>query len=266
VSYLAELRAELASRGIQGRLAQRIVHEFGDHLTCDPDAQLGEPALIAERFASELGVVRTRRAAYASFGSLAFAAILLGVSSRGVSAAGGWPDLFGARGLVVALAGLAIVLGGQVSFVAGVLGASLVARKPTAVRLAQRRMALALAGGGVAVAGQVVDAIALRPLLPVWWFVVALTAAAVPGLALAGSARALRSAASLSARGAVEPIRPLPGTLLVVVAVAAVVAMCFGSAYAEHSWAEGITRAAFEAAAIGACFLAFGRFLGLRAE
>jgi hypothetical protein len=266
VSYVAELRAELAACGIRGRLARRIVLEFEDHLACHPEAALGEPPLIAARFAAELGVVRTRRATLASFGALALAAIGLVAAARAFSAAAGRPDLFGARGLVVALGGLGIALGCQVSFVAGVLGVWPIARAKPALRLVQRRMMLAVAAGGLAVVGEAVDAIAMRPLLPGWWFALAATAAVVPALALAVSARALRSAATLTPAAAESPseCRPLPSALLVGVAVAAVVAMCVGSAYAEHSWSEGLSRGVLEAAAIGGCFVAFGRFLGLR--
>jgi hypothetical protein len=99
------LRAELARAGIRGRLARRIVLELEDHLRCNPDANLGAPREIAERFAEELRVPRTRRSTYAGFAALALAAVLLGVPTRGMSAAGGWPDTFGARGLVVSRSG-----------------------------------------------------------------------------------------------------------------------------------------------------------------
>jgi len=36
-----ELARELASVGIRGRRRERILTEFADHLTCDPEAQLG---------------------------------------------------------------------------------------------------------------------------------------------------------------------------------------------------------------------------------
>ena len=265
MTYLDELRAQLELRGISGGLAARIEAELADHLACDPGAQLGDPALVAARFAEELGIARTRRATFGSFAALALAALLLAVSTRALSPAGGWPDLFGARGLVVSLAGLAIALGAQVAFVAGVLGVSLAARRSGAVRLAQRRMRTALAACTVVVAGQLVDAFALRPYLPTWWFGVALAAAGASAASLAAAARSV-GAASRFAVPAQPTFAPLPGALLVVTGVWAVGAMCLGSAVVEHSWAEGLTRGAFEAVAIGACFLALGRRLGLRAD
>jgi hypothetical protein len=42
--YLNELEAELARSGIRGARRERIVTEFADHLSCDPDADLGDPA------------------------------------------------------------------------------------------------------------------------------------------------------------------------------------------------------------------------------
>ena len=61
------------------------------------------------------------------------------------------------------------------------------------------------------------------------------------------------------------PVRSaLPAPLLAGVAVAAVVAMTLGSAVAERSFAEGLTRGVIEAVAIGTCFLLLARRLGLR--
>jgi nucleotide-binding universal stress UspA family protein len=144
------------------------------------------------------------------------------------------------------------------------LGVSLVARRSGPVRLAQRRMWTALAGAGVVVAGQLVDAFALRPYLPAWWFSLALAAAAASVAALAASARALRAAGQFAAPET-RALRPLPGPLQAGAAAAAVAAVCVGSAYAENSWAEGLSRGVLEAIAIGICFLALGRRLGLRA-
>jgi nucleotide-binding universal stress UspA family protein len=124
-------------------------------------------------------------------------------------------------------------------------------------------MRTALAGGWIVVAGQLVDAFALRPLLPAWWFALALAATAASAAALAASARALRAAEQIAVLET-RAFTPLPGTLLVGFAAVAVTAMCIGSAFAEHSWADGLSRGAFEALAIGACFVGLGRRLGLR--
>jgi hypothetical protein len=52
--------------------------------------------------------------------------------------------------------------------------------------------------------------------------------------------------------------------LIAGVAASAVVAVTVGTGFAEGSLVEGLIRGAFEAAAIVACFRAFGRRLGLR--
>jgi hypothetical protein len=59
MSYREQLAQQLSAVGIVGRLRARILAEVEDHLACDPDAQLGEPAALAQRFVDELG---TRRA------------------------------------------------------------------------------------------------------------------------------------------------------------------------------------------------------------
>jgi hypothetical protein len=265
VTYLDELRVELAERGIRGRLARRIELELVDHLACSPASELGSPALVADRFALELGIVRTRRATIGSFGALALTAILLGADQRGISAAGGWPTVNGVSGAVVALTGVAMFVACQVSFVAGVLGAAVAARRRSAVHLMQRRMRVAIGAGAVTIAGQAVHALLFRSHLPGWWFAMAGAAVVVAGLALAVSARSLATASTLTARVPDEPVRPLPGWLIAGVAVSAVVAVTAGTGVAEGSLVEGLIRGAFEAAAIVACFRAFGRRLGLRA-
>jgi hypothetical protein len=75
--YLSNLDAQLARAGIRGARRQRIVTEFADHLSCDPDADLGDPAALATRFADELGTSFARTAAYQAFIALALAGILV---------------------------------------------------------------------------------------------------------------------------------------------------------------------------------------------
>jgi hypothetical protein len=166
---------------------------------------------------------------------------------------------------VVALTGIAMFVACQVAFVAGILGASLVTRRGRAVHLVQRRMKVALAAGAVTVGCQAVHAVIFRPLLPGWWFAIAAAAVVAPAVALGASARTLLTAASLTAREPDEPSRPLPAWLIAGVALSAVAAVTAGTGAAEGSLVEGLIRGAFEALAIAACFVAFGRRLGLRA-
>jgi len=260
------LRAELARAGIRGRLARRIMLELDDHLRCDPEANVGPPREIAERFAEELRVPRTRRSTYAGFAALALTAVLLGVPTRGVSAAGGWPAVVGLRATIASLAGLTMALAGQVAVVAGVLAlwASLMrSGAPEELRLIQRRLGIALAAGAVVLAGQAVQGAALAPLLPAWWFAVALPAVLVPGLAIGGAARVLGGAVAITP--VVEPARRgFPPSLVVAIGVGVVALIGIGSTFSEHSMAEGATRAVLEAVAFGAGFLFLGRRLGIR--
>lgn len=242
------LRGELARVGIRGGLADRIVAELDDHLACDPEAQLGEPRLIAQRFADELRLPRTRRATYLGFGGLAAAALLLFVLFRN----GAQPS--GLAGRVSPIAGLDIVLGAQVAFVGGMLALWGVLRG-TAAAVVQRRLLVALLGGGLVLAGTSVDAVlqqrwpALLMLLP------------VP--VLAASAAQLRLAVGLT------PVRIAVSrgfSLLEAAAVGAgvVAFVVVGSAYAEHSWLEGLTRGTIEAVVFALGFLGLGRSLGIR--
>lgn len=253
------LRAELERVGIRGRLAERIEAELDDHLACDPAAELGEPRLIAERFAHELGIRRTRRAAGAGFGALVLAAAGLAMQSVHVHR---WPDIATGRGLVVALAGLSIALAAQVAFVAGVLAVWeqwLGADRA----LVQRRLLVGLCAGALVVVAEGVDVAALAPLLPMWWLVLGLPATIVPAAALAGAGVSLRSAAALAA-----PRLPPPPAFSArsVVSIGGVVVLLVGvgSAIAERSLVEGLTRGVVEAVAFTGCFFVLGRFLGVR--
>jgi hypothetical protein len=192
--------------------------------------------------------------------------VLLGVPARGMSAAGGWPDAFGARGLVVALAGLTMALAGQVAFVTGVLALWRALRCPAVpeeLRLVQRRLGIALVAGGVVLAGQAVQAAALQPLISAWWLALAIPAVLVPGLALGGAARGLSRAVALTPSVAPLP-RGFPMPLVVAIGVAAVGVIAVGSTFAEHSLAEGLTRGVIEAMTFALCFAVLGRRLGIR--
>ena len=264
MTFFDELRRELAACGVETPRIRRIVLELEDHVACDPEAKLGEPAEIAARFASELRIARTRAATLGGFASLSLTAVLVAASSVAVSAAGGWPDLFGARGSIVALAGLVALFAGQVSFVAGVLGAALWLRRPGELWLVQRRMAVALGAAFVVVIADGVDAVTLRPGMPGWWFAFAGSATVASAAALAVAARTLRRATSLTPARLRRPAAGWETTWVLAVWCAAVAAMALGSAMAERSWVEGAFRGGFEVVAFGAGFLAFGRLLGLR--
>jgi hypothetical protein len=244
---LHDLRRELAARGIRGRLAARIELEFADHLACDPQANLGEPAEIAERFAAELRVVRTRRATLGTFAALAVCAALLAIA--GASGVHGDP-----------WAGLTIVAGGQIAFVAGCLALvrALRGRTPGDFRLAQRRAAVALAGGAVVAAGLAVEGRTS-----------AYVSAALAAVLLAVAAAATHRARALTPAGEFVGLsrdfgRHAP-LILLALAAAAVGVIAFQGVVFEGSGWEGIIRGAIEAGGLGAGVLVLGRPLALRA-
>jgi hypothetical protein len=255
------LRGELARVGIGGRLARRIELELDDHLRCDPTADLGAPREIAERFAEELRVPRTRRSAYVGFAALALAAIAIGVS-----ASGGGLDITGARGWIIAFGGLGVVFAGQVAFVAGVLAlwrALQRPRTPAELRLVQRRTGFALAAGAFALGAHTVQVVAYQPYMSTLWFAFAIPASAVPALALGAAAHGLRGAVAVTPP--TEPAGwPFPWRVVVAVAAAAFTVMAVGSAFAERSWNEGLTRGVLELVVFAICFASFGRRLGIR--
>ena len=267
MSFERSLHAELDRVGIRGALARRIEAELADHRRCDPAAELGDPRELAEQFAADLRLPLTRRAVRSGFVALAAAAILLVVVVAVYDATGRWAhlDLFGTRGAVVSGGGIAIVVAAQAAFVAGLLAVVPIVHGRTdapALRLAQRRLGVAVVAVSVVLAGVLVQTAAQAPLLPGWLVVFSAAAALAPVPLIASSARTLRVASTLTAA---PPERAsLPRPLLAGVSLAAVVAMAVGSALAERSLAEGLFRGAVEALAIAACFALFARRLGLR--
>jgi hypothetical protein len=235
--------------------------ELEDHLRCDPAADLVAPREIAERFAEELRVPRTGRSAYGAFAALTITALAILASARG-----GGPVVAGERGWIESLGGVALVLGAQVSFVAGVLALWCAVRRPTLpadLRLVQRRAAIGLAAGGFALTAHLVQSIVVQPYMSTLWFVFAISATVVPGLALAGAAHELRGAVVLTPVTAPSR-RPFPASLVVAAGTAVVTVMIVGSAFAESSWNEGLNRGGIELVAFALGFLLLGRRLGIR--
>ena len=71
-SFLPALDRELSAAGVRGRQHERILAEYGDHLACDPNAQLGSPVELARQFADAGGMqpdqpaMRSRQAGLAA--------------------------------------------------------------------------------------------------------------------------------------------------------------------------------------------------------
>jgi hypothetical protein len=245
------LREELARVGITGRLARRIELELDDHARCDPAAQLGSPQLIAERFAEALRLPRTRRAVHTGFVALALLAVGLVALSGGAL-----PSAHATSGLLVSLAGLAIVLGAQVAFVGGVL-ALWGLHAGTQLTIVQRRILVALAAGALVIAGESAD-LAVAP-SATWWYALAV----LPAIGLARSGVALREATALTPAAGSGRVA-FTRSAAVAIGAAATLLVAVGSAFAESSWVEGLTRGVFEAVAFAVCFLVLGRRLGIR--
>lgn len=152
MTWLDDLDTELRRAGIPRPRRSRILSELADHLACDPAAQerLGEPAIVARRFADELGTAFARRAGFAGFLALVplgglFAALF---AFAGVYRTNVGP---GATSL--------LVLGVQLAFVGGLLsllrawrvrGAAVVSAAEG--RVLRRRAGLGLAGGALMLA------------------------------------------------------------------------------------------------------------------
>ena len=273
MSFLADLRRELARNGIRGGLARRIELELADHLACDPHASLGAPAEIAERFAVELRVVRTRRAAIATFGALALSGSLLCLSVLAIAPAGGTHG--GApRSLVAPFSGLGMIAFGQIAFVAGLLALvrGLRPRGVADLGLAQRRAVVALFAGGLASVCLAANALA-APEMPVWWRALALASGLLPLPALGGALEATRAAAAITpdsgCAAALEgdlpgPFGMHPGAVLAALGGVAVSFVVLQGVFGEGSLVEGLVRGAIEATGLIVAVLLLGRVLGLR--
>ncbi len=77
MSYLDELDAALARVKVGRTRRLRIIAEFQDHLTEDPEAKLGTPEQVAVAFADQLGSSSARRATRDSFAALVVTALSL---------------------------------------------------------------------------------------------------------------------------------------------------------------------------------------------
>ncbi len=274
MTYLSELRAELRSIGFGRRLVERVVVEVEDHLRCDPQAELGPPRLVAERFALELGVVRTRVAARASFGSLALAALVLLAVTRAITAAGGYPSS-AAQPWAVWVSALGLVAFGQIAFVAGVLTLVRALRRELSgadLRLVHRRAFVALAAGALTCGSLLLYALELRP-MPGWWTRLAVVGAAASFVPLAAATFAVVRAARIApvpvgvavglSGDLPRPLQRHAAGVLVSLGLLAVGFATVSGAVLESSGVEGLLRGAIEGVGLLAGVAVLGRRLGL---
>jgi hypothetical protein len=280
--YLQELSVELSAVGIRGSRRRRILAEAEDHLRESGDeARFGEPKVIAARFADELAISGSRRAAFSSFLVLAPAGILYSVLFGLIST---WPDITSARFLPVAIAvAFAMLLAPQVAFAAGILALARAWRlraertaPASEILVLRRRSAVAVGAGAAAFAAIGVYAYEYSSGLPAWWqtMVFASSGAALVALGGAGFALArigrVRPQTTGAAGDLFDDLAPVIDLLplrlrgrpwrfcLLVAAGVAVAALIAGGPD------EGPRNAVFEFLAVFAAFAGLGRFLGLR--
>ena len=206
--YERALSRELTAVGISGRLRRRILDEIGDHLSCDPEASLGDPRSLAGDFADVVGTARAKTAALAAFAALVVAGLLFGAAFlaapngllRTVQRAGGSgfaqvpPSLATVAGGVAAIAA-------QIALAAGCLAAvrwlwrrnsgALPAAEAAVIR---RRAAVGVGAGIVAMVSLGVIGLSVRRQLGTASSDVALVAAGVGLTALIAALPSLRAA------------------------------------------------------------------------
>jgi hypothetical protein len=277
MSYLDELRRELAAVGIRGRLRRRILAEADNHLRSDAGAlgRFGSAREVANSFAAELGTRAARRASFGAFAALGVAGAIYATSFIAVSVTG-QPS---ADSALASLALVAIVVGPQVSFVAGSLALLRSLRNGRAVVLPSaeleainRRTGVALGSGIVTMGGLVLYATVLRSELAGWCVTFILAAAPAAAALLALAALPAAGAALYHPRvegeagdvfddlrlGRIDPWRLARRVALVVAFVVWLQAALQGDPL------DGVIIAAFEAAACLGGFALLGKYLALR--
>jgi len=284
MSYRDELGRELARAGIGGRLRRRIVAEISDHLSCDPNADLGPAQDLARRFADELGTVRARRAAYAGFAALAVAgSLVVAVFAATGQAQIALPKVHAPSQLLFDLGMALTALGGQIAMAAGVLAALRALRRRDAQVVARdeaivmrRRTAVALLAGLVCMSGVALIASEANHALG-WWRTFGLASSAAGACAIVAALIPLSSALEVlpiagGPRGDMfddfgwltpPPLRGRPwivalllsGGIVVILAAAGIVQ---GDPY------DGALRGVLDGLACVAGFALLGSYLGLR--
>ncbi len=282
MTYIETLSHELSAVGIGGRRRARILTEVADHFACDPAADLGEPDQLARQFADELGTSLSRRAAFAVFAALTLAGVLFAVAF--LTHRGLLRSATHTAGPLRDLAAVLLVVGPQVAFVAGLLGAVRAARRRGTTVLARteagfivRRAAFGLLGGLGGMVGFAMMALILRGRAPAWWV------AASVAMCGAGVVALLAAAPSVLAAARLRPVAVGPGgdlfddlgplipgrlrgrpwllALLVAGALAVVIAI---AGVLQSDPFDGLLRGLADGTACLIGYAAFGRYLGLR--
>jgi hypothetical protein len=285
--FLNDLEAEVARSGIRGARRRRIVSEFADHLSCDPDAALGDPGALAGQFADELGTSFARTAAFYAFVALSLAGILVLVRAVALL-----PLAAGGFGTADTLSLVISALAAQVALIAGGLGLlralqlrgrDVIPREEAAVLA--RRAGIGLAAGVVTIvafplsqvyrahAGAV--AIGSHP-TNVWWPLasaagVVMLLAAAPAVIRAARLRPQTAGPAgdlLTDLGSLQPAaRRISGgslnRLAFVIAAVLAIGMVLAGVVADDPY-DGMLRGVLEGGAFLGGYVVLGRYLGIR--
>ena len=281
-TFVARLERELTAAGISGGRRARILAEFADHLACDPQAELGDPRVLARRFADEVGSAQALQSAIVAFSALAIAGLLVGIAfvTSGPGAFGARPVGAPVLGRLATGVGL---LAPQVAFAAGTLALLrwLRRRHEPVLPAAEARVIVRRAGVGVvfgilsmlALAG---IAIAYHHWASAGWVTFSLVAAAAGVLTLIAALRPVLAATRLrplSGGGAGDifddlgpmvprRLRGHPWCLATLVSFAIAAAMVVAAVPAQDEF-DGAFRGVLDALACMGGFATLGLYLGL---
>jgi hypothetical protein len=285
--YLNDLDAQLAGAGIRGARRKRIVTELADHLSCDPDADLGDPTALATQFSDELGTSFARTAAYQAFSALALAGVLVVV--RAVALLPLTATDFGTADTVSLLIS---VIAAQVALVAGGLGLlralqlrgrGIVSREEASVLA--RRAGIGLAAGVVTIVAFPLSqayrahpgavTIASHP-TNVWWPLasaagVVMLLAAAPAVVRAARLRPQTAGPAGDLLADLGPLQPVAARiasgsvnrLALVIAAGLAIVMALAGVAANDPY-DGLLRGLLEGGAFLGGYAILGRYLAIR--
>jgi hypothetical protein len=281
MTFLDELGRALSRSGVRGRARARILDEFADHLSCDPNAELGAPPELARQFADELGTARARRGAATAFAALALAGLLFGLAFL-ISGYVGYSS-HARSPLLGTVANWLAVLAPQVAFATGTLAAlralhrrrDAVVGRPEATVIV-RRTVIAVVSGIATMAALALEAIEFPHAASAGARTFSLIAAAVGGAALLAAlpsvlgAIRLRPSASGDAGDIFDDLGPLVPAVLraspwrpaLVVAAGIGVAVALAGVVGSDPY-DGLLRGVLDGGACLIGFAALGPFLGL---
>lgn len=280
--YVSELGRQLNAVGISGRLRRRILDEIGDHLACEPEAELGDPAQLARQFADEVGTARALKAAITGFAALVVAGALFAVALA-LSGSGAFGAPPANAPLIGRVATAVALLAPQVAFVAGVLAVLRWVRRRSSQVLPAAEATVVVRRAGVAVLAGIASMVSLGTIAIVYrhhvsssWMTFTVVAAAVATVGLMAALWPVAAAARLRPvaggragdvfddLGGLVParLRGHPWRLAVIVAVAVAALITLVAVPASDEF-DGAVRGIADALVCLIGFATLGRYLGL---